>query len=642
MRGRTVCLVMGTLAASLAILSGAGAAGRSAQTGTATAVAPSGWITLPSGNTPLVRIRFLSVQQTGSVCTFDDIANSPHCVFQRSPSQQQYLVFTVQIHSVHWSINCAPANGFYCQGELQPILVVSTGSGGPSYGPLCVCGELDNTRVTIGNMTPGRTVTVRAAALIRSAAGASWKGPAVNSLKDVWLDLDPSGANPRFASLASLWPAGRMIAEPAVGQAPRIVSRAASKPSVTRPARPAHGQPSAQHRVGTGGRPRSVASRKGGSAAKKPGAESSGAGGRHAARAARHGHSLVSSHSKPAALRTPTRSPKRHASPSSRATQRSTFPLLDVILGVLGGVVLLFAGTRVLRSGVSRAPAGHSREPARQSREPARQSREPARQSRAAARPQPAVEVEFGKLTASLSAYGVQRPAKERAPAAQPAPPPSHVDKNAATGGATPMPTDHDNTPPRAPLDRVTELNLDDEDAGLTFKTQDVAANALARAQQSAARIREDAEKKAAEIEARAREAAKLRARELEERNVRIRKEAEEYAIDLRANAEAYASRVMRESDERARLAKVAHDAQAQARIDAAEEAQKRFEVGVERRKAELQSEIGVLEMRLDGLLRGLNAMVGQTSRILKPTSEVEDAEPSLLEAVDVQRHSAD
>ncbi len=167
----------------------------------------------------------------------------------------------------------------------------------------------------------------------------------------------------------------------------------------------------------------------------------------------------------------------------------------------------------------------------------------------------------------------------------------------------------------------------------------DRVASVLERAQEVAEQIRAEAEEEAAHIQSSAKEAAEAHTREIELEHTRIRKDAEEYAQEIRQTGEAYASQIRRETDEAARKVLSEADAQARAIREAAEEMRKRIELVAQKRKAELQSELGTLEARLERLFNGLTTMAGQTERLLAGDVEVAPA-GSLVDALDVQRNT--
>jgi cell division septum initiation protein DivIVA len=167
----------------------------------------------------------------------------------------------------------------------------------------------------------------------------------------------------------------------------------------------------------------------------------------------------------------------------------------------------------------------------------------------------------------------------------------------------------------------------------------DRVASVLERAQEVAEQIRAEAEAEAAHIQSSAKEAAEAHTREVELEHTRIRKDAEEYAQEIRQTGEAYASQIRRETDEAARKVLSEADAQARAIREAAEEMRKRIELVAQKRKAELQSELGTLEARLERLFNGLTTMAGQTERLLAGDDEVAPA-GSLVDALDVQRNT--
>jgi cell division septum initiation protein DivIVA len=165
----------------------------------------------------------------------------------------------------------------------------------------------------------------------------------------------------------------------------------------------------------------------------------------------------------------------------------------------------------------------------------------------------------------------------------------------------------------------------------------DRVASVLERAQEVAEQIRAEAEEAAAHIQSGAKEGAEARAREVELELEQVRKDAEEYAQSLRQTAEAYASGLRRETEEAARKAMSEADAQARAIREAAEEMSRRIELAGQKRKAELQSDLGTLESRIERLLKGLTTMVGQTERMLMRDVDAELA-GSLVDAIEVQR----
>ena len=71
-------------------------------------------------------------------------------------------------------------------------------------------GDFGDPARVVGNFVPGKTITYRYLLTLAFAPGHDRH---VHSLADIWLSLDGAAVGPasNFASLASLWPDGRLV-----------------------------------------------------------------------------------------------------------------------------------------------------------------------------------------------------------------------------------------------------------------------------------------------------------------------------------------------------------------------------------------------------------------------------------------------
>lgn len=150
--------------------------------------------------------------------------------------------------------------------------------------------------------------------------------------------------------------------------------------------------------------------------------------------------------------------------------------------------------------------------------------------------------------------------------------------------------------------------------------------------------IIEAAERAAAEILGGAEAKAHAQIEELTRESRELRDEADQYARDMREAADSYGTQHRRSSEEEARRIVAEAEARARQLVREAEREAERIQQEVGQRHEALKREARMLEERRHRVLESLRDLSAQLQDALVEPSEMRRRDPSLEEALDVER----